>query len=78
MLSPMIHSVAFYDMQAHSPRILELAPRDRAVYWLYTNIDAAVTTICHFYFVIIPSNSLRRSALGQVSGVKFFITSQSQ
>ena len=29
MPSPMIHSVASYDMQAHSPRILEFFPRDR-------------------------------------------------
>ena len=35
----MIHSVASYDMQAHSRRILKLAPHDRAVNNINNNID---------------------------------------
>ena len=40
----MIHSVASYNMQAHSPRILEFAPRGRVHVIFYFNYDVI------FYF----------------------------
>ena len=42
----MIHSVAFYDMQAHSPRILKFAPRDRAWLLIYC-CDYCICGFCY-------------------------------